>query len=94
MNEAMKCAKCGGTTEKIISRKYSLLDLAGVSIVGSFIFGFLGLLLFSGNFGKGMAFLLWVGGLVAFGLYHLVSYNKKEKWKCSRCESSNVSVKK
>lgn len=88
MNEVMKCAKCGGTLEKTITRKYSLLDLVGVAIVGLFVFGLFGLLLFSGNFGKGAAFLLLVGGLIAFGLYHLVGYNQKEKWKCRQCESS------
>lgn len=89
MNELKKCAKCGGTLEKTITKKYSRLDLAGVAIVGSFVFGIIGLLLFSGSFGKSTVFLLWVAGLVAFGLYHLVGYNKKEQFKCSQCEGSN-----
>lgn len=89
MNESAaptdSCAKCGGELVITVKRKYSLLDLFGVAVLGSFVFGLLALFISSSHIGRALIFLLWVGGLVAFGLYHMIGFREIAKSKCTQC---------
>jgi len=58
------------------------LDVVGVVIVGVSVFCFLGLFLFTG---RGLRFVAVVGGLVAFGLYHMIGFSKKAVLRCAQC---------
>ena len=71
--------------EKTTSTSFSYIDMTGVIIVGLFIFGFIGLLLFAGNFGKGSWLLIGIGGFIALGLYHMVDFKRTIHWKCRQC---------
>lgn len=79
------CANCGGRLIKTVKLKYSLLDLFGVVVVGSFVFGLLALFVSSSHVGRAFVFIIWVGGLVALGLYHMIGFKQTEKTKCSQC---------
>src|SRR3546814_7594567 len=50
--------------------QYSIIDLAGVLMVGAIVFCFLSLFLFSSHVLRGVVF---VGGIITFGLFHMRS---------------------
>lgn len=79
------CPKCGGRLVKTVKRNYSLLDLFGVAVVGGFVLGFLVLILSLGHISKSFMLFVWVGGLVAFGLYHMIGFNEMPQRKCDQC---------
>jgi hypothetical protein len=60
--------------------EFSTIDIVDSLIVGSLVFGFLSLFLFSG---LKLRLVVFIAGLVAFGLYHMVGYSKKEQLKCN-----------
>ncbi len=84
------CSSCGGLLKITVRRRYSLLDIFGVLIVGSIVFGILGIIIFSSEFSKGIFSILWVAGLVAFGLYHMVGFKSTKSWVCSQCGKSGI----
>jgi len=79
------CTKCGGRLVRTAKRNYSLLDLFGVAVVGSFVLGFLALFISLSHVGRAFIFLVWVGGLVAFGLYHMIGFKQTPLTKCNKC---------
>lgn len=82
MSNLLKCPKCEAPLEVKEKKVFSSIDIVGVLVVGSLVFGFLSLFLFSSHVLRGVVFL---GGVVAFGLYHMVGYSKKVQLKCSQC---------
>lgn len=74
--------KCDAPIELTVKHELNPIDLVGALIVGAIVFGFLSLFLFSSHVLRGVVF---VGGVVAFGLFHMVGYSKKEQWKCNQC---------
>jgi len=86
MSDLTKCPKCNAPLDLSLKRQYSIIDLVDVLIVGAIVFGFLSLFLFSSHVLRGVVF---VGGLLAFGLFHMVGYSKVEQSKCIQCGHIN-----
>ena len=68
--------------ETSISQKYDIIDVVGALIVGSLIFGFLSIFLFTSH---SIRLLVCVGWVVGFGLFHMVGPSKNVRLKCSQC---------
>jgi len=89
MSNLLKCPKCEAPLEVAEKKVFSTIDIVGALVVGSLVFGFLSLFLFSSHVLRGVVFL---GGFVAFGLYYMVGYSKKVQLKCSQCGFKNTSL--
>jgi len=89
MSNLLKCPKCEAPLEVTENKVFSTIDIVGALVVGSLVFGFLSLLLFSSHVLRGVVF---VGGFVALGLYYMVGYSKKVQLKCSQCGFKNTSL--
>jgi hypothetical protein len=83
-----RCAHCGGAMVAEKRRRYSLIDLLGVGVVGAIVFSFIGWLVYFSWPGKGANFFLLVAGFVGFGLYHMIGYREVTLCKCSQCGRS------
>ncbi|HEY0842109.1 hypothetical protein [Methylotenera sp.] len=88
MSNLLKCPKRETPLEFTKNKEISAIDIAGTLVVGSLVFGFLSLFLFSSHVLRGLVLL---GGFVAFGLYYMVGYSKKEQLKCSQCGFKHTS---
>jgi hypothetical protein len=89
MSGLLKCPKCKAPLEVAEKKEFSVIDIVGALTVGTIVFGFLSLFLFSSHVLRGVVFL---GGFVAFGLYHMIGYSKKEQLKCSQCGYKHTSL--
>jgi len=61
MSNLLKCPKCETPLELTKKKELSAIDIAGALIVGSLVFGFLSLFLFSSHVLRGLVLL---GGLL------------------------------
>lgn len=89
MSNLLKCPKCEAPLEVMEKKEFSAIDIVGALVVGTLVFGFLSLFLFSSHVLRGVVF---IGGLVAFGLYLMVGYSRKEQLKCSQCGYEHTSL--
>jgi uncharacterized membrane protein YuzA (DUF378 family) len=87
-HDAKTCSQCGGLLVKTSTTHMNYIDLVGVSLVGLMIFGFIGLLLLTMDFGRLSLMLIGVSGLIAFGLYHMVDFKRTTRWHCPSCDGT------
>ena len=91
-NRGKNCPKCGGNIVVTTKASISYVDLIGVLVVGSFVFCILGVLVFmlveSSHMVRALGAILWLGGVIAFGLYHMVGYSKKTTRYCDNCSET------